>query len=197
MELDELKNTWDNQGKKEQQSNLTIKYIDQITAEKYNAKINKIAYPEMVGSCICLLSIINIGINFYKLDTAFLQSVGILSIVVLLALSIISFLSLRHLKIPDNFSRPYAETLKIFTTKKLEFFKLQKINMTLSYLLLVTIIILISKFFNNKDITGNKYFWIFSFTFGYLFLLFVTKIVTKSYKNTLTKTEELLQELKS
>jgi hypothetical protein len=54
---------------------------------------------------------------------------------------------------------------------------------------------LISKFFNNRDITDSKYFWTFSFSFGYIFLLFLSKFVTKFYKTTLTKTEELLQEL--
>jgi hypothetical protein len=195
MELDDLKNTWDNQSNKEEQQNLTSKLIDQMTQEKYNSKINKIAYPEIIGSLICLIAIIYIGINFYKLDSNFLKGVGIISILVLMTLSIVSLLSLRQLKMTKDFNRPYAETLRIFATQKLEFYKLQKINMTLSYLLLVTIIILISKFFNNRDITDSKYFWTFSFSFGYIFLLFLSKFVTKFYKTTLTKTEELLQEL--
>lgn len=195
MELDDLKNTWDNQRNKVQQQNLTSKIIDQMMQKKYNSKINKIAYPEIIGSLICLIATIFIGLNFYKLDTAFLQGVGIISILVLLILSTISLLSLRRLKMTRDFNKPYGETLKIFAIQKLEFYKLQKINMTLSYLLLVTIIILLSKFFSGRDITGSKYFWIFSFSFGYLFLLFFSKFVTKFYKNTLKKTEELLQEL--
>jgi hypothetical protein len=71
MELDDLKNTWDNQSNKEEQQNLTSKLIDQMTQEKYNSKINKIAYPEIIGSLICLIAIIYIGINFYKLDSNF------------------------------------------------------------------------------------------------------------------------------
>lgn len=195
MELDDLKNTWDNRSNKEQQQNLTTKLIDQMTQEKYNSKINKIAYPEIIGSVICLLATIFIGLNFYKLDTNFLQGVGVISILVLLTLSVVSFLSLRQLKITNDFSKPYAETLKIFATQQLEFYKLQKINMTLSYLLLVTVIILLSKFFSGRDITDSKYFWTFSFSFGYIFLLFFSKLVTRFYKTTLRKSEELLKEL--
>ncbi|HTO16331.1 MAG TPA: hypothetical protein VLZ83_11200 [Edaphocola sp.] len=197
MELDDLKNTWNNGGNKEQQQNLTSKLIDQMTQKKYNSKINKIAYPEIIGSVICLLATIFIGLNFYKLDTTFLQGVGVISILVLLTLSVVSFLSLRQLKITNDFSKPYAETLKIFATQKLEFYKLQKINMTLSYLLLVTVIILVSKFFSGRDITDSKYFWTFSFSFGYIFLLFFSKFVTRFYKSTLRKSEELLQELQT
>ena len=195
MELDDFKNIWDNQSNETQQKNLTIKAIDQMTQSKYNSKINRIAYPEIIGSIVCLSAIIFIGINFYKLDNIFLQGVGIASILLLLTLSVVSFLSIRQLKKANDFSKPYAETLKIFTTQKLEFYKLQKINLTLSYLLLVTVIILLSKFFNNRDITDSKYFWVFSFSFGYIFLLFFSKFVTRFYKNTLRKSEELLQEL--
>ena len=195
MELDDLKNTWNNQNDNAKQQIFTSQIIDQITRAKYNSKINKIAYPEIFGSAICLIAIIFIGFNFYKLDTTFLQGVGVLSIFVLLTISVVSFLSLRQLKMTNDFNKPYAETLKIFATQKLTFYKLQKINITLSYLLLVTVIILISKLFNGRDITDYKYFWTFSFTFGYIFLLFLSKFVTRFYKNTLSKTEELLLEL--
>ena len=197
MELDDFKNTWENQNIETQQQNLTFKIIDQMTKAKYNSKINRIAYPEIIGSIICLSAIIFIGLNFYMLDNTFLQGIGIVSILLLLTLSILSFLSIRQLKMANDFSKSYAETLKTFARQKLEFYKLQKINLILSYLLLVTVIILLSKFFNGRDITESKYFWIFSFSFGYIFLLFFSKFVTKYYKNALEKLEELLQELQT
>lgn len=195
MELDDLKNTWDAQNNNIEQQNLTYKIFDQMTEKKYKSKIEKIAYPEIIGSLICLTAAVFIGINFYKLDTAFLQGIGVLSILLLLTLSIISFLSLRQLTMVADLSRPYAEVLEAFAIQKLKFYKLQKINITLSYLLLVTITILLLKLFYGKDITGSKYFWIFSFTIGYIFLLFFSTYVYKFYKKTLTQTKELLQEL--
>jgi uncharacterized membrane protein YqhA len=96
-----------------------------------------------------------------------------------------------------DLNKTYAETLKDFAIQKLRFHKFQKINVTLSYLLLITTIILMSKFLNGKDITANKYFWIFSFTIGYLFLLFYSKWVSKYYNNTLRQSEDLLKELSS
>jgi hypothetical protein len=196
MELDELKNTWDNSNNPPEQKQLiTIKMIDQMTQKKYHSKIKKIAYPEIIGVIICLISAFFIGIYFYKLDTTFLQGAGIMSILLLVTLSIVSFLSLRQLNIPVDVNRPYAATLKIFATQKLQFFKLQKINAVLSYLLLVSILILISKFFNGRAISDIKYFWIYSFSFGYIFLLFYSKWVAKYYKKTVKQSEELLQDL--
>jgi hypothetical protein len=195
MELDDLKNIWDKQSNNTQQPNLINKIIVQVIQKKYNSKVNRIVYPEIFGSIICLIGIVYIGLNFYKLDTAFLQGVGVTSILVLVTVSTLSFLSIRKLSMRIDFTKPYAETLKIFGTQKIAFYKLQKINLTLSYLLLVTTIILLSKIFSGRDITNSKYFWVFSFSFGYIFLLFFSKYVTKFYKNTLRKSEELLQEL--
>lgn len=198
MELDDLKNSWDKENNEAEQLHLlTPEIIDLMTQKKYSSKTKKIAYPEIAGVIICLISASFIGVNFYKLDTAFLQGTGIVSILLLLTLSAISLLSLRQLNIAGDLNKPYAETLKIFATQKLQFFKLQKMNITLSYLLLVTIIILLSKLFNGRDITDNKYFWTFSFTFGYIFLLFYSAWVSKYYQKTLSQAEELLEELKA
>jgi len=197
MELDDLKNTWNDANKLAEQQNLTSKSINQMTQKKYYSKIKKISYPEIIGIIICLFGAFFIGANFYKLDTEFLQGVGIMSILLLLTLSIISLLSLRQFKIKRTVNKPYTDTLKAFATQKLQFYKLQKINVTLSYLLLVTIIVLFSKFFNGNDITESKYFWVFSFSFGYIFLLFYSRWVSKFYKKTIRQTEDLLQELQS
>ena len=194
MELDDFKNSLNRESNEEAQ-HLTPKIIDQMIERKYYSKMKRIAYPEYIGVAICLLAATFIGLNFYKLDTPFLKGVGIVSIFTLLIISIISLVSLRTFNNIKDVNKPFVETLKTFATHKLRFYKLQKVNVVLSYLLLVTIIILISKLFNGIDVTGNKYFWIFSFTFGYIFLLFYSRWVMKSYKKTLMQTEELLKEL--
>ena len=197
MELDDLKSTWNSQDGNTENQELTFKIIDQMTQKTYKSKIKKITYPEFIGSLICLTTIVFIGINFNKLDTIFLQGVGVLSIVLLLLLSIIGFVSIRSLTRAENINKPYAEALKTFATQKIKFYKLQKVNITLSYLLLVTTIILMSKFFVARDLTNSKYFWTFAFTIGYIFLLFFSTVVSKFYKKTLRQTEELLQEIQS
>jgi len=196
MELDDLKNTWedmDNQVKKQQ--NLNPQMIDKMTTSKYYSGLKKIAYPEIIGVIVCLAGASYILLNFGKLDTSFLRGTGIISILVLLTLSVISLISIRQFSMRGNVNKPYAETLKIFATQKIRFHKFQRINIILSYLLLVTTIILLSKFFSGKDITNSKYFWTFSFSFGYIFLLFYSKWVMKYYNKTLRQAEELLQEL--
>ena len=195
MELDDLKITWQNEGNISSQNNLTTLIIDKMTKEKYNSKIKKITFPEIIGSIICVIAAGFIALNFYKLESITLQAVGVASIIILLIISTVGVLSLQQLNIKKDLNKPYVETLKIFAKQKLAFYKLQKINIILCYLLMVTIIILLPKLFGNKDITEYKYFWLYAFSTGYIFLLLLSKFVSKFYKKTLQQTEELLKGL--
>lgn len=192
MELDDLKNSW---SEVSNQAKIDIKMIDQITKFKYKSSLKKIIYPEIIGVLICILGAIYIGQHFDKLDTNLLKGTGILTIIILVLLPLISLISLLQFNNIGDLNKTYSETLKDFATQKIRFHKLHKINSTLSYILLVTVIILLSKLFGENDISKNKYFWVFSFSFGYIFLLFYSKWVTKYYKNTLQQIEDLLNEL--
>ncbi len=195
MELDDLKNTWRDVNNQVEKQHLNTEMIDRMTRTKYYSSLKKIAFPEITGVLVCFIGAIFTGLNFSKLDTTFLKGTGILSVLLLLILPAISLVSLWQFHIIGDVNQPYAATLKKFAVQKIRFNKLQRVNITLSYLLLVTIIILLSKFFGGKDITESKYFWTFSFSFGYIFLLFYSKRVSKHYKRTLRQTEKLLEEL--
>lgn len=195
MELDDLKTTWQNQSNSTLQNSLTTLIINKMRQEKYHSKIKKITYPEIIGSSICVIAAGFIALNFNKLDTIILQAIGVASIIILLIISTLGILSLQQLNLKKDLNKPYAETLKIFATQKLAFYKLQKINIILCYLLMITIIILLPKLFGGKDITEYKYFWLYTFVTGYVFLFWFSKFVTKSYRKTLQQTQELLMEL--
>jgi len=192
MELDDLKNDWESATT---QHRLTTKVIDQMIQKKYASKIKKIKYPELIGGIICLLGLGFVVFNFNKLDTVFLQAIGVLTMLLLIIQPAISFLSLKQFNTTDDLSKPYVEIIKQFAIQKLRFQKYQQVNAFLCYLLLVTIIILLPKLFYGKDISYNKSFWIFAFSFGYIFLLFFSKWVKKFYNNSLNQAEELLKEV--
>ncbi len=196
MELDDLKKQWESVTNETiKQNNLTLKIIDQMIHKKYNSKIRKIIFPELTGGIICLLAVIFIVYNFNQLDTTLLQTIGVITILLLMTLPAISFLSVTPFNLANDLSKPYVEIIKRFAVYRIRFQKYQQVNAFLSYLLLVTIIILLPKFSSGKDITGNKYFWIFAFSFGYIFLAFFSKWVKKFYNNSLQQAEDLLKEI--
>jgi len=196
MELDELKKAWEdvnNQVSKQQ--GILPKMIDQMTQTKYKARLKKIVYPELIGTLVSFTGVAFIYLNFNKLNTPFLQGLGIITSLFLLILPVISLVLLWQFNMMGDISRPYSETLKKFALQKLRFFKFQQISLVSSYVLLVFFIILSLKFFGGKDINDNKYFWAFAISFGYIFLYFFSKWVLKSYGKTLRQAEELLREL--
>ncbi|MEJ7626863.1 MAG: hypothetical protein WKF35_08370 [Ferruginibacter sp.] len=196
MELDQLKHSWEQLSMEiSKKEHLSRERIDHMIQNNYRSNMNKIVYPERIGIIICLTAAGYIATTFSRLDTIYLKGAGILTVVLLLALSVISFISIRRFRSPIYINKKYSETLKDFANSKLLFHKLQKINVLLSYVLLVTSIILLSKYVGNKDITGITNFWLFSFSFGYVFLLFFSRWVLKYYNKSLKQTEELLLEI--
>ena len=97
MELDDFKTTWQNQSNSALQNSLTTLIINKMTQEKYQSKIKKITYPEIIGSSICVIAAGFIALNFNKLDTIILQAEGVASIIILLIISTLGVLSLLKL----------------------------------------------------------------------------------------------------
>lgn len=159
------------------------------------AVLKKIILPELLGTAVCIGSTIFIGFKFYKLDQWPYQVSGILTMLLFLILSAISLMSIQQLSQTVDAGKTYADTLKDFATKKIKFCRLQKLNVTLSYLLFVTVILILPKIFGTNGITGSKYFFLYTYTFGYSLLLLFSKWVFKSYNNTIRQTEQLLQDL--
>ncbi len=196
MELDNLKHTWkETKSPVQEQPTFNPETLEKMSGQNYRLKVKKIIMPEIAGSVVCLAAAVYIGLSFAKLETGILQASGVLSILLLLLLPIISTLSTWNLNKIGNVNKPYAETLKSFALQKIRFIKLQKLNVSLSYLLMVAIIVLLSRLLGEKDLSTNKYFWLFSFTIGYIFLLFYSRYVEKYYRRSLQQAEELLKEL--
>ncbi len=198
MELDDLKNMWkDTKSPASKQPAFNPETVEKMTRTHYRSKMKKIILPELAGSAVCLMAAVFIGLSFHKLDTTLLQVTGVLAILLLLLLPVISTLSTWKLGRIGNVNSTYVETLQSFAVQKIRFVKLQKLNITLSYLLLVTSIVLLARLFNGTDLSGNTYYWLLSFTIGFVFLLFYSKWVESHYRKSLRQAEELLQDLAS
>lgn len=196
MELDDFQNTWEEmstQLKTNQQ--LNPKMIDNMSKKKFGSSLNKIKIPEVLGSAICLGCAVFIVFNFNTLNSLAYQIAGVLAILLFILLPAISLRSIQLLHRSADVTKPYSENLKEFAIQKINFCRLQKLNFTLSHLLLVCVILLITRLFGHKAITDNNYFFITSFGFGYIVLVFFSKWVLKSYNKTIRRSEELLSEL--
>ncbi len=199
MELDDFKNTWQEiSGQLKEKENFNPKILDKMNNQKFHSSLRGILLPEIFGSIICFGSAIYVIFNFEKLNSTPTLICGIASILLFVILPLISLWSVRSLYRVGNVSRTYADTLKDFTVQKIKFYRLQKINFTLSYLLLAVLLILLPKLFGKKEFSNDQYFWVLLLgSLGYIVLAFFSKWVFKSYNKKIRQTEELLNELSS
>ncbi len=196
MELDDYKNTWEELGTGVMiNQNFKPKQFDKMKKTTFQKILNNITLPETAGTTVCIGFAIYIGYKFENLTTTNYQILGIVTILVLLMLSVISLMSILPLYKIGNLNKPYSETLKEFASKKLNFCKLQTLNFRLSYLLLMLTILLSTRLFGKNEFTDSKYFFVFTFIFGFSFFLVFSKWVAKNYKKTIRSTEELLNDL--
>lgn len=196
MELDDFKSTWDKMSNQDKE-NLNTKIADTVNSKKVQSGLKKIILPELLGSIICIGSAVFIAFNFYKLDTVSFKIAGITAILLFIILPAISLFSIQQLHQSTDITKSYADTLKDFALQKIKFCKRQKLNLTLSYILFVAVILISTRLFGRNKITDDPYFFIISFSLGYIALFFFSKWVFKKYNLIIWKTEELLIELQS
>ena len=198
MELDELKSSWETLSKKmEKQQQLNSKLIEQMTNQNYKNRLNNIARPEFIGSIICFIMAIALVWNFSTLNTLLLQICGGFSVLFLIVIPVLSLQSIRGLQ-TINMSLPtYKNTLKEFAVQKIRFQKIQKLNVILSFIFIVTFAPVSVKLIAGKDISQNITLWLTILPVSIIVLFFVSKWVLRHYNNTLTKAEELLTEIES
>ncbi|RFS17903.1 hypothetical protein [Emticicia sp. C21] len=196
MELDELKNIWDEASNPaEKQSFLKPLTIEKMTKTGYKSKLKKVIYHEALGTLFAFGAVVYMIMNFNKLTTPFFQGIGIITIIILVVLPTISLVLLSQINSVGDVSRPYAETLKTFATQKLRFIRFQQANVLAAYILLVFVILLMPKFTAGKSLNENKFFWSGAIAVGYVFLSFFSRWVIKYYSKSLQQSEELLREL--
>jgi hypothetical protein len=196
MELDDLKNTWNEMDiQVEEKQYLTLNTVDKMSNRKFYSKLYKIILPEIFGSLICIVSAFYIGFNFDKLNGLFYQIIGVLGISIFVIVTVISLISLQHLNKVGDVGKPYVDTLKDFVIQKIKFHKLQKLNLQFSYPQLVIVVLLLPKLFSKNGMSESVYFYTFSFSCCFIFLLFFSKWVMKNYNRTIRQTEDLLREL--
>ncbi|HRN49219.1 MAG TPA: hypothetical protein PLS00_00825 [Niabella sp.] len=198
MELDELKSSWETLSHKlEHQRQLNSKLIEQMTNQNYKNRLNNIARPEFIASIFCFIMAIALIWNFNRLHTLLLQIFGGFSVLFLIVLPVLSLQSIKGLQ-TINISLPtYKITLKEFAAQKIRFQKIQKLNVFLSFIFMVTFAPVSVKLVAGKDVSHNITFWLTILPASVLVLFFVSKWVLRHYNNTLKKAEELLIEIES
>lgn len=194
MELEEMKNTWEQLSKRvEKQEILNQQIINNMTKEQFKTNLKKIALPEFVGTIICYMGAAYLAVNIPKLDETLMQFLGAVAIILLLILPVISLQSIRAMRKVNPTSHTYFEAIQVFGEQKLKFQKLQILNVSLGmFLMLIGVPVLLA--IQGKSLNPTPLFWMLFFPIGVGFFLGFAYWVLKYYNKALKATEKMLAE---
>jgi membrane protein insertase Oxa1/YidC/SpoIIIJ len=195
MELEEMKSNWDEMSKRiEKQEILNNHLIEKMTHQKYKSKLEKIGNSEYIGSLTCYLAATYLIINFTKIEEFIFQLLCIITILLLFTLPIISLKSLRGMKNISIHTAKYSETIKTFMHRKMKFYKLQRINMILAFLLLIILLPVLASIYG-KDINSITNFWTIIVPVFIAFFASFSFITWRYYSKILKNLEKELRDL--
>ncbi len=195
MELEDMKHTWNEVDKRiEIKELLTNQLITKMTQKRYNSRLNKIGTSEYVGTLVCYLGASNLILNFTKIDYSPTRILALIAILLLFILPIISLQSLRAVKSTTISSKTYLEAIEDFGKRKKRFQKLQVLNVSLGFfLMLITVPILLS--IQEKDLEHFSNYWTLFFPIMVAFFLIFAFWVLRHYNKILNETERMLKEI--
>ncbi len=201
MELEEMQTVWSElSGQLEKQKKLTDKMIIMMTQEKYRSQLNRIAYPEMIGTVICYGAGLFILININRLDNWYTMLSGITTLIVLFVLPVLSLRSINKMRKVNIAANNYKETLLEYAKSKKQFKNGMKWGYYLGFVLMFTIMPVTTKLINNKDFfEGTKSVWPFfiSIPLAIVFFIVFSKWVFKNYSKSMNSAESLIKDLEA
>ncbi len=197
MEIDDLKNAWNELGEKSNPKTLSNRTGLKFDSKPFRSKLSKVLIPEIIGGIICFFGASYIVLYFGRLDTFFLRSLGLVTVLLFLVLPIVSITLLFQMNKLGDLSRSYAETIKKFTKHEIRFKVFQKITIGLSFILLIATVVLLSKILNGRHVLSDKYISAAIYAAGFLFTYFFSRWVWRYYVGSLNKASELLRDIDS
>src|SRR5690606_32189259 len=116
MELEELQSAWTHMSLQlEKQKKLTHQIIMEMTQQKYHRRFRKLFLYEGAGAGICLLAAGYLIWNSSRLDTWYLQALGIMALLFLTALPAWILYTLYRIQSIDLLEGLHRDTLLEFT----------------------------------------------------------------------------------
>jgi len=200
MELEEMQTVWSQMsGQLEQQKKLTEKIIIDMTQQKFKNRFSTLSFYESIGAGVCFVAVVFILLNLEKMNTWYLMTASILSILSLLILPIFSLRFLFGMKNLNLTTNSYKDTLIQFIKKKKQMLLVQRLSAVFSVILMWLITPVFSMAFNNKDFfqqehsTGLLIFYAVV-TIG---VLFFARWGFRCYKRITARAEADLKELEA
>lgn len=197
MTLEDMQNVWSEMTEKmENQKRLTDKLILEMTQVKFKNKISSIAKFESGGAIICFIAALFLALNLSKLDVWYLMTSGIIVLLYLIFVPFMVLRSVNRMNAINLAQNSFKQSLVDFTRRKKHFFLLQRVGIVLNFVLMVLILPVFSKIFNDKNVfTDGSDLWYWYLPIMILFLVPFSIWGYRSYIRITASAHKLLEDL--
>lgn len=198
MEIEEMKALWSEMSDQlEQQKKLTNEIIMSMTQERYANKFKTITRYENFGGFICLAIFLFILYHINKLDTWYLMTCGLITLLFISVLPILTLSMLGRIRKFNILNKNYKEVLIGFQKAKNNLLTIQKLSVYASFIVMFCASAVFAKIFGDKDFflidRGPKEYAVFAFTI--VFVFFFSRWGLRSYTKITNSAENVLKEL--
>lgn len=196
MEIEQLKSHWLFLSKASNEAkSIEVSEIKQISKGKFNKGLFKMFLIEIVGILTSAYFSILILYKFFSFDTLLLKLIALFTLLVLITIPVLRCTFLKRLFQSSNFTMPHFESVKIFMDNEIKFQKIQKACVLLGFILIVFLLVLNVKVYNEYDVTKSLNFWLISFALSILFAFVYWNFIVKYYNKKIKQALAIIEDL--
>ncbi len=195
MGIEELKKDWEALDQDTKQHTLSGKQIKTVIKSRYRFWIYK---TFMIESCFLLVYLYFIALTVFRfevLEKSYLEVLAVISIVLLVLSFIGRIVRLGNILSYSYLNYSYSGLLEKLAHHSIRIQKFYLLNIILGFFLLIALIILNIKIYNEYDLIQSQSFWIILIPVSLFFTVVVNQWIRKYYKKAIDEAEELLSEL--
>ena len=195
MSLEELKKNWDALASTNNINTISSEQVQAAFKSKYRSFSNRMLLFDAIILLIYLYFMAFTIAMFDRLEIGYLEVLGIVSIVLLFTLSVLRVLQLYRTF--SNRSMDYSHSIVLEKLAKQSIKKQQYYlsNIVLGFVLVVILIVLNVKVYNEYDLIQSSYFWLSIIPGSLMFIVLLNTWMRNYYWKIIKESEELIQEL--
>lgn len=156
MNLDDMKNTWNEVNElRAQESLLDEASIRRMAHEKSSSRLQRIIISEATGILMALAMLVYLSLNFHKLDSWLTLMAGYGTMAILFVSIVMGSRIIRLAYQVNIKDKAYSTTLKIFNQLKKTLKQYKQMSLAVGFVLPVTILPLVTKLWYGKDMLDH------------------------------------------
>ncbi len=198
MSLEELRDDWNALEEKSTMNDaFTNDSINASLKSKYRSGMNRRLLLELMIMSVYIYFIGLIVFRFETLEKNYLEVLGIISVLFLGGLFVIRCIKLIGFYRSGYMDVSHTEVLQKLACQKISIQKYYLLHIIVGFFLMMFLVILNVKIYNEYDVTQSQYFWLITILGSLIFMIGVNKWIRNYYIKSIQEAEEILHELKN